>query len=87
MARILVKEKITLEGKDLSSGRNPDMACDGKISINLPKSGPHQILLDRKFNIEPSDQKDRGDYVHARWFLKKSLSVKEIVIEAQKQYF
>ena len=81
VARILVKEKITLAGKDLSSGRSPDMACDGKISINLPKSGPHQILLDRKFNIEPIDQKDRGDYVHARWFLKKSLSVKEIVIE------
>lgn len=81
VVRIRFKEKITLEGKDLSSGKNPDMACDGKISINLPKSGPHQILVDRKFNIEPIDLEDRGDYVNVRWFLKKSLSVKEIVIE------
>ncbi|MBK8109501.1 MAG: hypothetical protein IPK46_03745 [Saprospiraceae bacterium] len=77
VARILFQEKIILEGNDLFSGSNLDMACDGKISINLPKSGPHQILLDRKFNIEPFDKEDRGDYVHVRWLLSKVLPVRK----------
>ncbi|MBK8849031.1 MAG: hypothetical protein IPN73_02625 [Saprospiraceae bacterium] len=81
VARILFQEKIILEGNDLFSGSNLDMACGGNITINLPKSGPHQILLDRKFNIEPFDKEDRGDYVHVRWLLSKVLPVREIVIE------
>ena len=81
VVRILFKEKIILEGNDLFSGSNLDMACGGNITINLPKSGPHQILLDRKFNIEPFNKEDRGDYVHVRWLLSKVLPVREIVIE------
>lgn|GEM_PF-5923274 len=81
VARILFKEKIILEGNDLFSGSNLDMACGGNITINLPKSGPRQILLDRKFNIEPFNKEDRGDYVHVRWLLSKVLPVREIVIE------
>ena len=77
----MFKEKIILEGNDLFSGSDLDMACGGNITINLPKSGPHQILLDRKFNIEPFNKEDRGDYVHVRWLLSKVLPVREIVIE------
>lgn len=81
VARILFIEKISLDGNDMFPSNNANVASDGEISVCLPKSGPHQILLERKFSIEPFNEEDKGDHVNVRWFLSKVLPVREIVIE------
>ncbi len=81
VARVLFLEKITLDGNNMISSSNLDLASDGDITLNLPKSGPFQKLLDRKFSVEPFNLSDKGDYIQAKWYLRNVLPEREIRIE------
>jgi hypothetical protein len=74
VARILLKKKLS--GKDYLQ-KEPDMA-QKKISINLPKSGPPNLTESLTLNLVT---KKIEATMHASRFLKKSLSVKEIVLK------
>ncbi|MBK8701807.1 MAG: lasso peptide biosynthesis protein [Saprospiraceae bacterium] len=74
VSRILVREEISLSG-------NLTNTMYGEVKLYMPVSGPNQLVLGRRFNLEPNQILDKGEKSMAIWNVADVRTSRKITIE------